>query len=122
MKNLNIRRCFKSPEFGSVVSSELYHFSDASLSGYGHCSYFRLIDDRQQVHCSLVMNKSRVAPLKAITIPRLELTDVVVSVKVSHIIQRELDLLTVTNFYLTDSKIDIGYISNDSSFSDLCSK
>lgn len=114
MRNLNIQRCFKPPDFGSVVSAKLHHFSDASLSGYGQCFYLRLIDDKQQVNCSLVMSKSRVAPLKAITIPRYELPAAVVSVKVSDIIQRELNLPAVTNFYWTDSKIVLGYISNDS--------
>ncbi|KAK3724031.1 hypothetical protein QZH41_007681 [Actinostola sp. cb2023] len=33
------------------------------------CSYLRVTDDSNQVHCSLVMAKSRVSPLKPITIP-----------------------------------------------------
>ncbi|XP_053395546.1 uncharacterized protein LOC128555836 [Mercenaria mercenaria] len=114
LKELNIRRCFKPSGFGNVVSTELHHFSYASQSGYGQCSYLKLVDDKQQVHCTLVMSKSRVAPLKTITIPRLELTAAVVSVKISDLIQRELDFRDVVSYYWTDSKVVLGYIANDS--------
>ena len=53
------------------MSAELHHFSDASQSGYGQCSYLRLMDKKKRVHCSLVIGKARVAPLKLVTIPRL---------------------------------------------------
>ncbi|XP_062610192.1 uncharacterized protein LOC134271972 [Saccostrea cucullata] len=68
--SLEIKRCLKPENFGDVVVAELHHFSDASTIGYGQCSYLRLIDDKQQVHCSLVMAKSRVTPLKPVTVPR----------------------------------------------------
>ncbi|WAQ94116.1 hypothetical protein MAR_006587 [Mya arenaria] len=60
-------------EFGKPLSIELHHFSDASTTGYGQCSYIRFINENA-VHCSLVMAKARVAPHKMISIPRLELT------------------------------------------------
>ena len=71
---LDIPRCYQAPGFGMAKKVELHHFSDASSSGYGQCSYIRLVDDKNTVHCSLVIGKSRVAPLKVTTIPRLELT------------------------------------------------
>lgn len=114
LKDLNIPRCFKPVGFGKTVSTELHHFSDASQSGYGQCSYLKLVDDTQRVHCSLVMSKSRVAPLKTITIPRLELSAAVLSVKISDLIQRELDIHDIVNYYWTDSKVVLGYIANDS--------
>ena len=42
----------------------------------------RVKDEDGNVNVSLVMGNSRVAPLKIITIPRLELTAAVVSAKV----------------------------------------
>ena len=70
---------------------ELHHFSDASKDAYGQCSYLRLINHSGQIHCFLVMAKSRVAPLKPVTIPRLELTAALVSVKTDAILCRELE-------------------------------
>ena len=83
---------FRPEDFGKVVKKELHHFSDASTKGYGQCSYLRLTDDSNNVHCSFVMSKSRVTPLKPVTIPRLELQAAVTSVKVSQQLHRELDL------------------------------
>ena len=114
LQTLKIQRCYKPDKFGVVQRTELHHFSDASTDGYGQCSYLRLVDDQQRVHCSLVMGKARVAPLKTVTIPRLELTAALVSVKVSALLQRELDLSNVTEVFWTDSSVVLGYISNDS--------
>ncbi|KAK3730889.1 hypothetical protein QZH41_002984 [Actinostola sp. cb2023] len=69
LSTLKINRCYKPETFTKLKSSELHHFSDASNDGYGQCSYLRVTDDSNQVHCSLVMAKSRVTPLKPITIP-----------------------------------------------------
>ena len=112
--SIKIRRCFKAQDGLSVVKRELHHFSDASMSGYGHCSYLRVIDEQNQVYCSLVMGKSRVTHLKPVTIPRLELTAALVSVKISDLVQQELDYKDVVQWYWTDSKIVMGYIANDS--------
>ena len=71
LEHLKIRRCYKPDDFGENVSAELHRFSDASQSGYGQCSYLRLMDKKKRVHCSLVIGKARVAPLKLVTIPRL---------------------------------------------------
>ena len=113
LSNLKISRCYKPEGFGQLKSVELHHFSDASKDAYGQCSYLRLVNRSDQIHCSLVMAKSRVAPLKPVTIPRLELTAALVSVKISAILQRELEYEEITETFWTDSKVVIGYISND---------
>ena len=97
-----------------MARAELHHFSDASSKGYGECSYLRLVSKTGQVHCSLLMAKSRVSPLKAISIPRLELTAATVSVKVSSLLQKELEYPLVTNVYWTDSDLVLRYIYNES--------
>lgn len=84
-----VARCVKPQNFGKVSSVEL--FSDASNTGYGQCSYLRLTDDRQQVHCSFMMGKARVTPMKHVTIPRLELTAALLSAKISAFLKRELE-------------------------------
>lgn len=71
LEKIEIPRCFIPDSFGEVQRVELHHFSDASSQGYGQCSYIRLLS-KEKVHCSLVMGKSRVAPTKIVTIPRLE--------------------------------------------------
>jgi len=113
LASIEIDRSFKPDGFGQVVTTEVHHFSDASQCGYGQCSYLRLVDEHSNVHCSLIMGKSRVAPLKPVTIPRLELTAAVVSVKIGSLVERELDLQNVQSCYWTDSKVVLGYLNNE---------
>ena len=95
---------------------EFHHFSDASQNGYGQCSYLRLIDNNDRIHCSLVMGKSRVAPLKPVTIPRLELTAAVVASKIGCVLRKELECKEVKETYWTDSRTVLGCINNDARF------
>ena len=55
------------------MECSLHHFSDACEYGYGKVSYLRLVDNNGKIHCSLMIRKARVAPLKVMTIPRMEL-------------------------------------------------
>ena len=113
LSTLRLPRCYKPEDFGVVKTVELHNFSDASSYGYGQCSYLRLIDDQTRIYCTLVMAKSRVTQLKPLTIPRLELTAALVSAKVSAFLQKELEYEEMKIFYWTDSKVVLGYISND---------
>ena len=114
MQRHSIPRCYKPENFGRVVNAQLHHFSDASVKGYGQCSYLRPVDGNQRIHCAFVMGKSRVAPLKPVTIPRLELTTAVCSVRVSQQLRQELDYHIDQEYFWTESKVVLGYISNES--------
>ncbi|XP_066599988.1 uncharacterized protein [Prorops nasuta] len=52
---------------------QLHGFCDASKAGYGACLYIRSRDRQNKIFVNLVCAKSRVAPIKEIMIPRLEL-------------------------------------------------
>jgi len=114
LQRITIPRCYKPDNFGRIVKVQLHHFSDASTKGYGQCSYLRLVDENGRIHCAFVMGKSRVAPLKPVTMPRLELTAAVCSTRVSRQIHRELEYHIDEDFYWTDSQVVLGYIHNAS--------
>ena len=59
------------------------------------------------------MAKSRVAPLKTVTVPRMELTAAVVSVKLHKFITEQLDLPINKTVIWTDSTIVLQYIRNE---------
>ena len=113
LETMEVPRCFKLTGMNGLKKIELHHFSDASTEGYGQCSYLRLVDTSDEVNCSLVMGKARVTPLKPITIPRLELTAAVVSVRVSDMLRRELQYDELEEVFWTDSKVVQAYIQND---------
>ena len=111
--HVKVPRCYKPSGFGKVKSVELHCFADAIQHGYGQCSYLRLTNTQEQIHCSLVMAKSRIAPLKPITIPRLELTAALVSPRVCAYLRKELEYEDAEKVMWSDSKVALGYIRND---------
>ena len=105
--------CMKPEDFEKITNCTLHHFSDASQSGYGQCSSISLVDDRAQIQCCLLIGKSRVTPLKFISIPRLELTAAALSVKISKLCREELDVHVVDEIFWTDSQVVLGCINSD---------
>ena len=112
LEQLEIDRCFKSADFGEISSSQLHHFSDASQQGYGAVTYLRITDRHGNVKCSFVMGKSRLAPLKPVTIPRMELSAAVISTRLDNISRKELSLPIDQSFFWTDSTCVLCYIEN----------
>lgn len=106
-------RCFQLAEFGNIQRTELYHFSDASTTAYGSASYIRVVNTEGQVHCSLLFTRSRVTPLKKMTIPRLELAAAAMSVQQDEMICRELSIPIDESVFWTDSTIVLSYIRNE---------
>ena len=52
---------------------QLHGFSDAFENAYSAVTYFRFEDTSGTIHISLIISKMKVAPIKRLTIPRLEL-------------------------------------------------
>ena len=98
-----VERCFKPSSLGEVENVQLHHFADASQHGYGAVSYLRVEDKEHNVKCSFVMGKARLAPIKPVTIPRMELSAAVVATMLNKICQRELSTPINQSFFWTDS-------------------
>ena len=70
LEESSVNHSFKPSGFGDASSCELHHFSDASQVGYSAVTYLRLVNEPGQIHCTLVMSKTRVVTQERITIPR----------------------------------------------------
>ena len=71
INDIRIDRCLSTLK--NVIQYQLHGFSDASEIAFGACVYLRAVTNNDQVSTQLICSKSRVAPLKQLTIPRLEL-------------------------------------------------
>ena len=113
LKIIQVPRNLYPSDFDDVIRYEIHNFSDASTSGYGCCSYLRVICGNGRIYCSLIVRKSRVAPSKVTTIPRLELTAALLSVKMCSMLRKELTYKISDKVFWTDSKIVLSYLKND---------
>ncbi|GFR01507.1 uncharacterized protein TNCT_225491 [Trichonephila clavata] len=66
LEELTIPRFVLSENLQSII---LYGFSDASEKGFGAVTYVSMINNTGDRHSHLLCSKSRVAPLKTLTIP-----------------------------------------------------
>ena len=112
LSNLRICRCIKPEAFGDGVECKIHHFADALSVAYGSCCYIRLTDDKGNIHCSFLIGKSILSPTKIVSIPRLELTAGVLSVKVDKLVRKELDVINCPSTFRTDSTAELFTIKN----------
>ena len=108
LQDMNITRCIKPKNFGKIIHCSLNYFSDACETGYGMSAYIRLVNAECILHCSLLLRKSQVPPLKFISIPQLELAAATLSVKVSRMIREETDVHINDEIFWTDSQVVLG--------------
>lgn len=57
----------------SRAKMQLHAFADSSGKAYGGVVYMRIEHTNNTIECQLIAAKSKVVPMKTVTIPRLEL-------------------------------------------------
>lgn len=105
-------RKFKIPYYVICKREINYHvhgFSDASEKAYGACVYARSIGAQGQVY-TLLCSKSRVAPLKTITLPRLELCGALLLAQLMDKVLKAIRFKPERVYYWTDSTIELQWI------------
>ncbi|XP_058837502.1 uncharacterized protein LOC131693593 [Topomyia yanbarensis] len=95
------------PSFSSV---ELHAFCDASDKAFASVVYL-VHRCGGKTYIAFVLAKSRVAPLKSQTVPRLELQGCVLASQLTRSIQEELKVEIISTHFWTDSKICLGWLS-----------
>ena len=95
---------------------ELLGFGDASPKGYGACIYLKATMNDGTCVCSLVIAKSRVAPLKELSLPRLELLGSLLCAKLLIFVRDALKLSENIEYSCwTDSMVSLSWIRGDPS-------
>lgn len=90
---------------GSTGCPTLCLFADASKDAFGACAYLRWQVEEERYEVKFVAAKSRVAPLKELTIPRLELQAAVLASRLYQTLQQESRLEFEKVYFFTDSMI-----------------
>ena len=113
LEKIHVDRCIRSSSTQQETSKELHVFSDASSVGYGCAGYLRVSDQAGNIQVSFLMGKARLAPLKMITIPKLELTAATVAVKIGRMLDQELEEKPDKIIYHTDSTTVLHYLHSE---------
>ena len=111
MEHIKKPRCYKTTGFSKIVEYT-FHFSDASKTRYGQDSFLKMINEDGDVHCCLIFGKPIAVPVKNVSILRLDGL-LSLSVILSDMLRRELDILFASDEFWTDSQVILGYISNE---------
>ncbi|GBM79999.1 hypothetical protein AVEN_203766-1, partial [Araneus ventricosus] len=107
---INIPRWILSEQ---CISVELHGFADASELAYGAVIYVKSINSNGGSEVKLLISKSRVAPLKFVTIPRLELCAAVLLSKLMRRVLRALKLEVSKTYFWTDSTIVLSWLEKE---------
>lgn len=97
----------------SPISIELHCFVDASQKAYASCVYLRSINDKNEVMVRLLCAKARVAPLKPITIPKLELLGALLGARLCDKVLQSLRFNISCKTIWTDSTVVLGWLKTD---------
>ncbi|XP_070142274.1 uncharacterized protein [Drosophila kikkawai] len=87
----------------SVKGVQLHVFVDASLDAYAAVAYLRG-EHGGEIRCSLVASKNRVAPLKPISVPRMELMAAVLGLRLAKFLESELSTKIEKRIFWTDAR------------------
>ncbi|XP_030759214.1 uncharacterized protein LOC115884703, partial [Sitophilus oryzae] len=111
INNINIPRYILST---NTLTTELHCFSDASEQAYGACIFIRTIDTDNSITVNLLCAKTRVSPLKIITMPRLELCAALLGAQLLNKVKDSLDIKVDEYFCWCDSQIVLSWILSPS--------
>lgn len=97
------------------VNIQIHAFCDASEKSFAGVIYLRSVDNDNNVQCHLLTAKARVAPLKSVSLPRLELCGAQLVSRLLHKCLNVMDL-KLDNIYLwTDSTIVLSWLAKEPS-------
>uniref|UniRef100_A0A1I7VEH2 Integrase catalytic domain-containing protein n=1 Tax=Loa loa TaxID=7209 RepID=A0A1I7VEH2_LOALO len=91
----------------------IHVFTDASSLAYSAAVYL-VSQEMHGTKSSLIFSKSRIAPIKGMTIPRLELMAILIGTRAAQFVMTQLDLTNIKVILWSDSKCALHWIKNHS--------
>lgn len=96
---------------GASTSVQFHGFSDASQLAIAAVIYVRVPQDNGEHLTRLVCSKTKIAPIKRVTIPRLELTAALLLARLMTKTIQALDLTNAPVYCWTDSSVTLTWIT-----------
>ena len=113
LENVRIPRCYSSSD-AAPTKVELHGFSDASKAAIAAVVYWRALYEDGHAEVKLVASKTKVAPLKTQTIPRLELLGATILARLITTVRNCLSSNeNIDMFNWTDSRAVLCWITTD---------
>ena len=115
LRKLQIPRCVLAE--GETKEIQLHVFCDASETGYAACIYTRVVDENGTSNVQLLFAKAKVAPVKQMSIPRLELMAAQLGTQILTIAQTSLESIGVIPtkvFGYSDSTTVLAWLAGSS--------
>lgn len=112
IKECRVPRCL-TPKGDKYTSVELHAFCDASLQAYASAIYIRFARVNAPAHTSLVLARARVAPLKPLSVPRLELQAALLGARLIKTAEAELDIKITKRVLWSDSITVLRWITTE---------
>ncbi|XP_055615173.1 uncharacterized protein LOC129761477 [Toxorhynchites rutilus septentrionalis] len=113
LEQVQIPRCYFPGYYDrSYHPLEQHIFVNANEEAYAALAYFRIVDS-SGVRCSFVSAKTKVAPLKPHSIPRLELQASVLGAKLSKSVEDNHTLPIVRRVFWSDSSTVLSWLRSD---------
>jgi hypothetical protein len=111
MLSLRFPRCV-APQ-GKGCAYDLLVFADGSKQAFCTLAYLRYKISETEYKCTLLSGKTRVAPLKKISVPRIELLGALAAVRLAESIQNGCRLEIKRRYFFTDSSAVLGMINSE---------
>ena len=112
LNSVRIPRCYFDSHSESLLkSAQLHCFSDASERAYAAVIYLRSLYEDGHVEVNLIASKTKIAPLKKQSIPRLELLGATILARLAKTVQNALPQKLET-VYWVDSMTVLCWIRN----------
>ena len=99
---------------GINIEFQIHGFADASLKAYGACVYLRDTDLVGKNVVNLICAKSKVEPLKVVSLPRLELCVALLLARLASRVIPKLNLPISRRRFWSDSNVTLAWISSPS--------
>ncbi|XP_055609919.1 uncharacterized protein LOC129756897 [Uranotaenia lowii] len=110
INDIGVPRCY----FTEVAQEvEIHTFTDASEAAYSCATYFRFVRPTGPAEIALVGSKTKVAPLKPWSIPRLELQGCVLGARYTRFIEEAHSLRISKRVMWSDSSTALSWINSD---------